>query len=69
MGDLVTLPTRGEHWLTKEQLAVEIGYSTRWINMQMRDGDMPYRKAGNGRGAHVRFRLSEVENWMLRRSA
>jgi hypothetical protein len=68
MGGLVKLRTRGEHWLTKEQLASEIGYSTRWIEMQMCKG-LPYLKPGEGRGARVRFRLSEVEAWMMRQSA
>jgi len=68
MGQLVRLPTRSEHLLTKRQLAEQLGYSTRWIEMQMLRG-MPYLKPGEGRGARVRFRLSEVEAWMMRQSA
>ena len=68
MGDLVQFPARGEGWLTKAELAEKIGYSTCWITMQMARG-MPHAKPGSGRGARVRFRLSEVEAWMMRRSA
>jgi len=68
MGQLVRFPTGGEEWLSKAQLAEKLGYTTRWIEMQMRRG-MPYAKPGEGRGARVRFRLSEVEAWMMRRSA
>jgi len=68
MGQLVRLSTRAEPLLTKTELADHLRYSERWIEMQMRDRGMPYMK-GDGRGARVRFRLSEVEAWMMRRSA
>jgi predicted DNA-binding transcriptional regulator AlpA len=69
MGQLVRLPTRAEHLLTKQQLAEQIGYSESWINQQMRKAGLPHLKSGSARQAGVRFRLSEVEAWMMRRSA
>jgi predicted DNA-binding transcriptional regulator AlpA len=58
----------GRALLDKRALARELGMSVSWVNLQMRVGGLPYRKLGAGRGASVRFRLSEVEAWM-RRSA
>jgi hypothetical protein len=48
-----------EPWLTKKQLAGHLGFSTRWIELRMRDG-LPSRLIGGRR----RFRLSEVERWV-----
>lgn len=69
MGTVVSLPTRAEHWLTKRQLAEQLGFSESWIDKQMRAAGLPHRKIGDGRSAPVRFKLSEVEAWMMRRSA
>jgi hypothetical protein len=37
---LVPFPRRPgfEPWLTKKQLAAHYGYSTRWVELRMRDG-------------------------------
>ena len=67
MGDVIPFPVRSgwEPELSKRQLAQLLGYSTRWIELRVREG-MPSRLLGNQR----RFRLSEVENWLnTRRSA
>jgi excisionase family DNA binding protein len=52
-----------EPWLSKRQLAVRLGYSTRWVELRVRDG-MPSRMVG----AQRRFRMSEVESWLERRA-
>ena len=48
-----------EPWFTKRQLAVHLGFSTRWVELRLREG-MPSRLMGGCR----RFRLSEVEEWI-----
>ena len=52
-------PQHVEPWLTKRQLAVHLGFSTRWVELRLREG-MPSRLMGGCR----RFRLSEVEGWV-----
>jgi predicted DNA-binding transcriptional regulator AlpA len=57
-------PRRGwEPWLTKKQLAAHFGYSTRWVELRVREG-MPSKLIGGRR----RFRLSEVEAWIEERA-
>ncbi|MDP9400452.1 MAG: helix-turn-helix domain-containing protein [Actinomycetota bacterium] len=48
-----------EPLLSKRQIAEHYGYSTRWVEYQMRKG-LP--TAGR-RGGHQRYRLSQVEAW------
>lgn len=48
-----------ERWLTKQQLAEHLGYSTRWVEYRIHDG-MPYERLGH----RMRFRASEVEAWL-----
>ncbi len=47
-----------EPLLSKRQIAEHYGYSTRWVELQMRKG-LPSRV----RGGHRRYLLSEVEAW------
>lgn len=66
MGELIQFPRRPvqEPWLTKRQLAQEIGFSTRWIEQQMRELNprpMPHGRDPNG---YARFKLSAVKQWM-----
>lgn len=51
-----------EPWLTKKQVAAHYGYSTRWVELRVRDG-MP----SHPRGGQRRFVLSEIEDWFERR--
>lgn len=60
----VTAPSTSEMWLTKPQLAERLLVSQRWIDYRRREG-MPSHKWGG----IVRFRLSEVESWLDRRTA
>jgi hypothetical protein len=53
------VPQQVEPWVTKRQLAVHLGFSTRWVELRLREG-MPSRLMGGCR----RFRLSEVEDWV-----
>jgi hypothetical protein len=55
LGENDTKP-QGERLVTKRQLARHLGFSERWIEMQVRDG-MPHLRVGS----RLRFRISEVE--------
>ena len=59
-GVVVPFPQRRgfEPWLSKRQVAAHYGYSTRWVELRVRDG-MPSHQ----RGGQRRFLLSEVEAW------
>ncbi len=57
-------PSTSETWLTKPQLAERLSVSERWIDYRRCEG-MPSHKWGG----IVRFRLSEVERWLDRRTA
>jgi hypothetical protein len=48
-----------EPWVTKRQVAAHLGFSTRWVELPVREG-MPSKLVGG----HRRFRLSEVEAWI-----
>jgi hypothetical protein len=58
------LPLRpgAEPWLTKRQLAAHLGYSTRWIEQQVKAG-MPCQRWGG----RLRFQVSAVEAWLKER--
>lgn len=62
MGDVIAFPRRSswEPELSKRQLAQTLGYSTRWVELRVREG-MPSYQQTNG---YRRFRLSEVEAWL-----
>ena len=65
MGDLIAFPRRSD-WepeLSKRQLASRLGYSTRWVELRVREG-MPSFQQSNG---YRRFLLSEVEAWLAQR--
>ncbi len=65
MGVVIPFPRRTD-WeprLSKRQLADGLGYSTRWVELRVRDG-MPSYIQGNQR----RFLLSEVESWLAERA-
>jgi hypothetical protein len=64
MGTVIPFPRRSdwEPWLSKRQLADRLGFSTRWVELRVRDG-MPSYTHGNQR----RFLLSEVEEWLVQR--
>lgn len=60
--DVITLPRRTsfEPWLSKTQLAHVVGFSRRWVELQVAAG-APSKKLPNGQR---RFRLSEFEAWL-----
>lgn len=68
MSQIVAFPTTHEPWLSKRQIAMHYGRTTRWVEMRMRDG-MPHRKDGRSREARTMFRLSECDAWMQTRAA
>jgi phage terminase Nu1 subunit (DNA packaging protein) len=59
---VVRLPTRARPLLTKKQLASELGRSTRWVELRMREGlpVLPRRTPGE----HARFDLAAVREWL-----
>lgn len=64
MGIVIPFPRRSD-WepeLSKRQLAQRLGYSTRWVELRVREG-MPSTLKGNQR----RFLLSETEAWLAER--
>lgn len=62
-GRLIRMPLRpgSEPWLSKRQLAAYFGFSTRWVELRVREG-MPSEVIGGRR----RFRVSECEEWLLK---
>ena len=52
-----------EPWVTKKHVAAHLGFSTRWVELRVREG-MPSRLVGG----HRRFRLSVVEAWIAGRA-
>lgn len=62
MSNVIELPRRTsfEPWLSKTQLARVLGFSRRWIELQVAAG-APSKKLPNGQR---RFRLSEFERWL-----
>lgn len=49
-----------EQWVTKRQLADHLQVTPRWIELQHPHG-LPHLR----RGGIVRYRISEVESWLL----
>lgn len=66
VGALVPFPVwrAAEPWLSKRQVAAHYGRSTRWLELQARQG-LPSRMIGGRRA----YRLSEVDAWLEARSA
>jgi hypothetical protein len=62
VSEIVHLPNRASHLLTKKQLAAHLGRSTRWIELRVRQG-MP-SEPPTRRYPSRRFRLAEVEAWL-----
>jgi excisionase family DNA binding protein len=48
-----------EPWLTTQQLADHLGFSTKWVQRKVKDG-MPHSKFG----ARNRFKATLVEQWL-----
>jgi len=63
---LIRMPLRpgSEPWLSKKQIAAHFGFSTRWVEMRVREG-MPSQMIGG----HRKFRVIECEQWLLERGA
>lgn len=53
-----------EKYLTKEELAEHIGVSPSWIDLRIRDKEIPYIKMGNYRQAHILFNKKEIDQWL-----
>jgi len=68
MSQVVRLPVRSlpGRLITKRQLANELGRSTRWVELRMREG-MPVAPR-SGPHEHARFDLEAVRTWLESRS-
>ena len=53
-----------ENLLTKKQLAEKLELSQSYISLLMKDEGLPHLKIGRA----VRFKISEVAVWLLKRS-
>ena len=58
-GAAALIPFPREPWVTKKQLAAHLGYSTRWVELQVRKGMPRAPFAGP-----MRFKISAVEAWL-----
>jgi phage terminase Nu1 subunit (DNA packaging protein) len=65
-GVVVRLPSPPGALLTKRQLAFELGRSTRWVELRMREG-LPVQSRRSPY-EHARFDLEEVRRWLDARS-
>jgi len=63
MGQVIQFPRRpgSEPWLSKRQIAAHFGFSTRWVEVRVREG-MPSEMFGGQR----RFLASQCEEWLLK---
>ena len=68
MSEVIRLPVRPfpGRLLTKRQLATELGRSTRWVELRMREG-MPVERRATPH-EHARFDLEAVRAWLDSRS-
>jgi excisionase family DNA binding protein len=53
--------TKPEQWVTVDDVARYLGKRSAWIYMNQKRLGIPRSKLGN----HYRYRLSEVERWMM----
>jgi phage terminase Nu1 subunit (DNA packaging protein) len=69
VSEVVRLPMRTipGRLLTKKQLAGELGRSTRWVELRMREG-MPVTPRATPR-EHARFDLDAVRAWLDKRTS
>jgi excisionase family DNA binding protein len=68
MGEVIQLAAyrnQSEPWLSKRQIAANLGVSTRLVEMRAADSGLPYIRVG---GIN-RYRASEVDRWATRTSA
>ena len=54
-----------EPYLTKRQVAARLGFSVRWIEVQIAQSGLPAHTIGGQR----RFLWSEIQGWISRREA
>jgi predicted DNA-binding transcriptional regulator AlpA len=50
----------GERFVSKTELAAHLGFSSRWVNDQMKQGLPKYQIGGR-----VRFQLSTATAWLM----
>lgn len=64
---IIEFPARQgwEPWLTKREVAERLRVSERWVELRVKDSAFPARK--DPRSRLVRFRWSEVDQWMNER--
>ena len=57
-----------ERWVSRHDVAEHAGVSLDTVDKWVREG-CPSVKTGDGKSALRRFRLSEVDNWLVGRGA
>lgn len=64
MGEVIDFPGRADAdlWVTKKQLARQVGYSTRWVEQRVADG-LPSRMEGGRRMFPLRSSLEWIETY------
>ena len=69
--DLTTLQKTSIHreWLTEKELSDLTGFARSWFQQRRLAGDgIPYTKFGDTKFAPIRYRVSEVEEWIKKHS-
>lgn len=49
-----------ERWLTTQELAEHLGFSTKWVQRRVKEG-MPHARLGG----RLRFKATLVEAWLI----
>jgi len=52
-----------ERWITTQELADHLGFSTKWVQRRVKEG-MPHARMGS----RHRFKISVVETWLRERA-
>lgn len=63
--EIIPFPRRYNGTLSKRQIARELGRSTRWVEIAMRDHGLPFSRDERG---YARFDLDAVEAWRSSRN-
>ncbi len=62
-GGATVIPFPREPWVTKKQLANHLGYSVRWVELQVTKG-MPCAPFPGP----MRFKISQAEGWLAQQA-
>ena len=57
--NIIRFPSRNERWVTTQELADHLGFSTKGVQRRAKEG-MPHAKMGS----RLRFKVTLVEQWL-----